>query len=367
MAQRERFVAAPATANTTPSAPPALEERPLQGACVGRVITAPEAQPLLAPEPSTVVLGTVVGHASSPEKPVFGADDEARHLQVALRQRDGDVARLSAQLTAVERELDDARVQNALLLERLRTEQALREQAPDEAVKSLTEQVAELQAELARVAPPDAASAALRGWLDDIQPGFGLRFAHALRAAGFEELNDMKVIPYGALVQESQKLAQQLRFAGAKPPQERKILDAVALLAQGPASGTTCAAGSTDTPLRDAPGCSMSAPASGTLSIEEWLDSVHSGFGARFARAFSLAGYERLGDLSASTVQKMSQEMRNINFHMRGAGAKEPQIRQICDAVLEVVQGEEQRRAKHGVPGSSGLEKEGMHHEKDLC
>jgi len=195
-------------------------------------------------------------------------------------------------------------------------------------VAELRAKVAKLEVQIALKAPPVQDGGDVSAWLEEVKPGYGARFAKALRQAGYEDFQDLSSIPCQGLKEEADQIAKQLKFAGAKAPQERRIRDALALLVR---NASTAPALRMDS--------ARSAPIAAGASIEEWLDNIQVGFGARFSNAFSRLGYETADDLahaqplSPRAEAAWETEMDSICFHLSTLGAKQPQLRQIREAL----------------------------------
>jgi hypothetical protein len=125
-------------------------------------------------------------------------------------------------------------------------------------------------------------------------------------------------------------LAQLLRFDGAKGPQERQICDAICNLIE---SKNIVAVDSLQASPANCPSTDNIV-----LSVHDWLESVHKGFGQRFAQAFTRAGYEDMADVSSTSVTDLAKDLRGIANHIQVLGARPPEQRQLNDALRDFLE-----------------------------
>lgn len=296
----------------------------------------------------------MVSAASASSPMVVAMFDEMRELKQALVESEASKAALTERLAIVEDKLEDYRTRNHALTESLQVAQALqlgspvggpcqRSSSEGTEIAELKSQVKALEAKLARVEPPSEADPAVSMWLDEIQAGFGARFAKAFRQAGYEDFQDITSIPPRCADQDVGQIMQHLRLVGAKPPQERRIRHAVTELLRTAGAQPSSLAASSAAVAPD-----MVAPC---MTIEEWLDQIHDGFGARFAPAFTRQGYESVRDLAEARLGDAAVE--SVFFHLNTMGARQPQQRQIREAMRSLALAASSTAASAGSPAAA--------------
>lgn len=290
--------------------------------------------------------------------------DQVKRLQKELISSRNENEDLRARLASAEEELQDTKLRCKVLQESLQAAQALRLGEPsatapakvpagdDVLVSDLLSRISDLESKLARVAPQETGCPSIHRWLEGIRPGFGDRFGDCFLRSGYEDVDDVAQIPHPMLIKEVEQIISHLRFAGAKPPQERQISSAIfniagnnqvstpvdhceqpAALPESSTSFNSLITAATGPQVGEFNKCLAA------VSIECWLDNVRPGFGARFAKPFLDAGYETAADIVASSPHEIEANLEPVFHHMRTfSGAKPPQMRLVHQAALSLSQ-----------------------------